>query len=169
MIRCTTKNKMEVNNLSHNSTNYNDIYFGTLKKVRTKGFFDTKWKINKDIVDEFHKSKPIKEFFDKYNGYAEFNESGSLSPILNFCCLTLKFKNSDRKSKNIFERILSKIKGYSCEINIDAIEWRGFGLNTDKMLLKKIKTLKSKELEDAVKSTNERRYTYIFANKDSFS
>lgn len=157
---------MEINNLSYSSKNYNNTNFGSLKKIKTKGFFDKNWNNHKEIIDEFKKSEPIKAFFKKYDGYAEFKESSALSPLYNSCNLSLKFKNPDRKPKNIFERILSKFMGYSCEINIDGRRWDNVSVGIDKMLLNKIKTLKTEELEDAVKHTTEHRTAYIFVGED---
>jgi len=159
---------MEINNLSYNTTNHNNTSFGTLKKIRIKNSFDPEWGCNKKIIDEFKKSEPIKEFFKKYDGYAEFEEKSSLSPLYNSCSLALKFKNPDRKPKNIIERVLSKIMGYSCEINIDGRKWSESPFGTDKMLLDKIKTLKSEELDKAVKDTTEHRFSWIFAGKSFF-
>lgn len=158
---------MEVNNLSYNTTNYNNTSFGTLKKIRIKNSFDLNWKPHRAIIDEFNKSEPIKEFFKKYDGYADFERTSSLSPVYNSCNVTLKFKNPDRKTKNIFERILSKLMGYSCEISIDGRRWDEYSFGIEEMLLNKLKTLKTKELEEAVKSTTHSRFTYIFAKNKS--
>ena len=158
-------------NKSNNQTN-----FTALKDVKFHQDFNPKiHNEHAKALQTFEKSKPLKKFFERFDGYVEFYSelvpSFVSDRIREVTDLTIKFNPSSdkqkiaqiQKQKNIFDKMIDKIKNFLPKKKEEPIvmsEFKIFAMDSKTTsgvgnLTEKIKNLKEKDIDLKLKQLAE--------------
>lgn len=167
-----------INNFYNENSNKNNnqTSFTALKGVKFYQDFNPKiYHEHSKALQTFENSKPLKTFFERFDGYAEFYSelvpSFFSSRMRELADLTIKFDpNSDKqkiaqiqKQKNIFNKMIDKVKNFLPRKKEEPIEMSEFKISAMdsktisgvENLTEKIKNLKEKDIDLKLKKLAE--------------
>ena len=97
---------MRINGISNsfyrnNGKTNNQTSFTALKGIKYDNFYPKKYLKEAEAVLAFKKSEPLKKFFEKYDGYAEFSKGFSETKKVGYASLDIKYSINPISTKKV--------------------------------------------------------------------